>query len=209
LVVQRSTGNILVGNHRYMAAKAMGLTELPVLWIDVDDERAERILLADNRLSDLATYDDAGLAALLKELNITETGLKGTGYSVEELEELLAGLADEVDSEAEREDLTRLGILERDPVHVCERGQIWLVGKHVLFVMSPFTGWPHFKSYMEQSERDILVPWATPAVPLTERANGPYRLLMIQPDALMAGTLLDRFAGKYGEKTLTLVGKVT
>jgi ParB-like chromosome segregation protein Spo0J len=46
-VVQKSTGHILVGNHRWMAAKQSGLVEIPVFYVDVDDERAMRIALAD------------------------------------------------------------------------------------------------------------------------------------------------------------------
>lgn len=54
---QRSTGYILVGNHRVAAARRAGLDTIPVEWIDVDDELALRILLADNRSSDLAGYE--------------------------------------------------------------------------------------------------------------------------------------------------------
>ena len=58
LVVQRSTGHILVGNHRFRAAQAEQLPEVPVMFIDCDDDEAKRILLADNRTSDLGVYDD-------------------------------------------------------------------------------------------------------------------------------------------------------
>jgi len=88
LVVQRSTGFIVAGNHRYLAAKKCGINALPVLWVDVDDQTARRILLADNRTSDLATYDDEQLAALLREA-CTENDLLGTGYTDDDLEALI------------------------------------------------------------------------------------------------------------------------
>jgi ParB-like chromosome segregation protein Spo0J len=93
LVVQRSSGNVLAGNHRLAAAVALGIEKLPVLYLDVDDEAALRILLADNRTSDLATYDDRALAALLSEL-ATVGGLIGTGYDGDALDELLKDLAE-------------------------------------------------------------------------------------------------------------------
>ncbi len=68
IVVQRSTSFILAGNHRWKALKAAGATEVPVLWIDVDDEKARRIMLADNRVSDLGGYDPAALAVFVDEL---------------------------------------------------------------------------------------------------------------------------------------------
>jgi len=92
LVVQRSTGKILAGNHRYEVAKQEGFDALPVTWVDVDDETALRILLADNRTARLGSDNEAGLAELLAELAATDKGLAGTGYAPEELDDLLAGL---------------------------------------------------------------------------------------------------------------------
>lgn len=90
LIVQEGTGYILAGNHRYAAALDAGLTELPVYWVKVDADRARRILLVDNRTSDLATYDQAALVKLLDEAKETTVGLHGTGYEASDLEELRA-----------------------------------------------------------------------------------------------------------------------
>jgi hypothetical protein len=80
LVVQRATNMILVGNHRYRAAIEEGLTEMPVIWVDVDDAEARRLLLVDNRTTDLASYDDARLKVLLDLVKESDAGLSGTGY---------------------------------------------------------------------------------------------------------------------------------
>lgn len=89
VLVQRSTGYILAGNHRYQAAQAQGLARLPVLWLDVDDALALRILLADNRTSDLATNDEEVLRELLAQIAHTDGTLDGTGYSSADLARLL------------------------------------------------------------------------------------------------------------------------
>lgn len=94
IVAQRSTGRILAGNHRWKAAKAEGRNRVPVAWVDVDDDHALRILLADNRTNDVAGYDDALLAGLLAELN-ESCGLEGTGYKPEDLEQLLTEVSPE------------------------------------------------------------------------------------------------------------------
>lgn len=85
LIVQRSTRRVLAGNHRLYAARQEGIEQLPVIWVDVDDDAARRILLVDNRSNDVATYDAGKLEALLAELNVTEHGLAGTGYSAADL----------------------------------------------------------------------------------------------------------------------------
>ncbi len=89
VVAQKSTGHVLAGNHRLQAARQLGMTEVPVYWIDVDDTTARRILLADNRTNDLATYDDDILATLLADLASTDD-LLGTGYDGDDLDDLLA-----------------------------------------------------------------------------------------------------------------------
>lgn len=92
IIAQRSTGYILAGNHRYQAAIAAGADRIPVQWVDVDDAHALRILLADNRTNDVASYDDAALAELLTEL-AEDGGLTGTGYDGDDLDQLLNDLA--------------------------------------------------------------------------------------------------------------------
>lgn len=76
LVVQKSTGYVLAGNHRLLAAQQLGWETIDVVYIDVDDEHALRILLADNRTAERGTFDDAQLAAQLAAIR----DLKGTGY---------------------------------------------------------------------------------------------------------------------------------
>lgn len=94
IVVQESTKRILAGNHRWKAAQAVGYETVPVLFVDVDDEQARRILLVDNRVNDLATYDNDALLALLRELDASDHGLTGTGYNADDLA-LLASLDDD------------------------------------------------------------------------------------------------------------------
>lgn len=85
LIVQQSTGYILAGNHRYKAAVGLGYKTLPVHYLDVDDQQAKKILLADNYASDLAIWDDDLLRSLLDELD----DLDGTLFEeIPETEEL-------------------------------------------------------------------------------------------------------------------------
>lgn len=93
IIVQASTGHVIAGNHRLQAAIHAGATKVPIIELDVDDKTALRILLTDNRTSDIATNDDDALAALLRELNATPLGLDGTGYDTDDLDALLSDAA--------------------------------------------------------------------------------------------------------------------
>jgi hypothetical protein len=89
---QRSTGHIIFGNHRFEAAKQAGATEIPAIELDVDDERALRIMLVDNRSATFAENDNELLADILQHLSGTNMELAGTGFTPEYLDELLAQL---------------------------------------------------------------------------------------------------------------------
>lgn len=85
IVVQKSTKQILAGNHLWKAAKELGWTEIDVVEIDVDDIQAKKIVVADNRLADMGGYDEQALLDLLGEID-----LAGTGYVAADVDDLLA-----------------------------------------------------------------------------------------------------------------------
>jgi DNA modification methylase len=132
IVAQRSSGFILAGNGRYRAAVAEGLAEVPVYWVDCDDERAVRILLADNRTSDIAGYDDRQLAELLKELNALPGQLLGTGYDGEALDALLRELGEPEEPVVPDPGAQIDRAEELLAKWKVERGQLWLIGDHRL-----------------------------------------------------------------------------
>ncbi|MDY5785585.1 hypothetical protein [Corynebacterium sp.] len=65
--------------------------------VDVDEDRATRIVLADNRTADLGSYDTDELLGLLETV---DHDLDGTGYDYDDLE----GLSADVDDEPETGD---------------------------------------------------------------------------------------------------------
>jgi len=133
VIVQKSTGAILCGTHRWRAAHEKGYQQIPVTFIDVSDSQAVKIMLVDNRTARLGTDDNAALADLLQGLS-NDGGIQGTGYDQEALEQLIADLA--------QPDLGR----DKDPEAQIARadelaekwgtsnGQIWNVGQHRLMI---------------------------------------------------------------------------
>ena len=91
VILQRSTGHILVGNHRRHGVAELGGTLIPADYLDVDDTRAAAIVARDNRTSDLGGYDDHGLAALLQG---HPDVLPLSGYDAAGLEAILRAAAD-------------------------------------------------------------------------------------------------------------------
>ena len=117
LLVQRSTRRILAGAHRWRAAKLEGIKSVPVVWIEVNDAEALRILLADNRTNDLSGWDEDGLAKLLQDLS-ADGGLEGTGFGDTDLDELLQVSAASEFQDAEGDSSQPAGTRLSDPKQV-------------------------------------------------------------------------------------------
>lgn len=124
VIVRKSTGHILAGTHRWKAAQQAGLDEIPVTFVDVDAKTAKRIMLADNRTSDLATYDDSSLADLLRSIG----DLSGTGWTDDDLARLLADVAPIDVIEEEETSPVEINTLPS----IAKAGDLWLLGPHRL-----------------------------------------------------------------------------
>jgi DNA modification methylase len=129
VVVNTSTKHILAGNHRVMAAKALGWETVPVQWVDVTPEEELRILVVDNRTTRIGQDDTTKITDILAELANTPIGLDGTGYSAGALDALI----DSLTGTGEPEELLT------DPDEVpevvetrCQPGDLWILGSHRL-----------------------------------------------------------------------------
>lgn len=89
IVVQESTGFIVAGNHVYQAAHRLGWGKIAASVVPLDDDKAWRYLLDDNRASDLATYDRDTTIAALEALS-GEGKLEDTLWTVDDLDDLYA-----------------------------------------------------------------------------------------------------------------------
>jgi ParB-like chromosome segregation protein Spo0J len=91
IIIQRSTGYILAGNHTWKAARGLGWDSIDAVYVDVNETEAKKIILAANKTSDLGSYDNAELAKLLKSL---DGDLAGAVWTPGEADALLAMFAE-------------------------------------------------------------------------------------------------------------------
>ena len=118
--------NIIAGHGRVLAARKLGLEEVPcVLHDHLTETQRKAYILADNKMALNAGWDDEMLAIELGELGELGFDLELTGFSLEEIDALMPvevepGLTDE-DAVPEVQD---------DPVTV--EGDVWVLGNHRL-----------------------------------------------------------------------------
>jgi ParB-like chromosome segregation protein Spo0J len=61
-------GNLICGHGRLLACRELGMTEVPTVCLDhLTPAQARAFMIADNRLTEIATWDDRLLAEQLKD----------------------------------------------------------------------------------------------------------------------------------------------
>jgi DNA modification methylase len=127
MLVDENAG-ILAGQGRLLAARKLGLTEVPVIRFAYLSEAQKRAyILADNQIALQAGWDGALLAEELAWLRDERFDLDLIGFDATELERLLA-LADGEAASEEAED--EVPEPPEDPVS--RPGDLWVLGNHRL-----------------------------------------------------------------------------
>jgi DNA modification methylase len=120
---------IVAGHGRYEAATLLGIDKVPVILLDhLTPTQAKAYMLADNKLTDLSTWDDPKLAIHLKELSdlVLDFDIEAIGFEPPEIDlriQSLDSALEEVDDQFE---------LATGPV-VSRTGDLWLLGYHRLY----------------------------------------------------------------------------
>lgn len=71
-IICDKNGVIIAGHTRYAAAACLGLTEVPVIYSDMDDEKAKLFRIADNKLAEKSEYDEDALREELAALQLPD-----------------------------------------------------------------------------------------------------------------------------------------
>lgn len=124
VLIDRDNG-IIAGHGRVMAAKKLGMKEVPCIVADGwTDAQKKAYVIADNKLALNAGWDNATLALEFAELQELGFDLSLTGFSAQELAAInpieVAGLTDED------------AVPEAPEVPVTVLGDVWLLGNHRL-----------------------------------------------------------------------------
>ncbi|WP_439533464.1 ParB/Srx family N-terminal domain-containing protein [Polymorphobacter sp.] len=129
-VLVSDDGEIIAGHGRVMAAKLLGMTEVPTLALSHLSEAERRAyVLADNKLALNAGWDSEILAIELQGLIDLQFDIELTGFSLAEVDLVL-------DDVREADVATPSGPEDAVPGYpsqvVTRMGDIWLLGRHRL-----------------------------------------------------------------------------
>lgn len=123
-----SAGGLIAGHGRVMAARQLGMTEVPCIRLGHLSETQKRAyIIADNKLALNAGWDEQMLALEFRDLLAEGYDVALTGYALPDIDELVATL-----------DATPEGNSDADEVPaaheeaVTRPGDVWLLGQHRL-----------------------------------------------------------------------------
>lgn len=79
--------NLIAGHGRVMAAEALGMDSVPCVFVEgLTDEQRRAYILADNKLAELAEWDNVLVASELSELEQAGFDISLTGFELGEME---------------------------------------------------------------------------------------------------------------------------
>ena len=119
-------GNVIAGHGRLLAAHQLGMYEVPTIRLDhLTEAQVTAFMIADNRLTEIAVWDDHVLAEQLKTLSEVDLDfdLEVTGFTMGEIDLRIEGLS----TVEGKEDLAdKLPPLPAGPP-VTKPGDLWLL----------------------------------------------------------------------------------
>lgn len=194
---------VLAGNHTLKAIRNLAQdhpddprwSSVLTYVIDVDNDRATRIVAADNRTAELGHTDDALLAELLADL---DGDLAGTAYTEDDLAALpdpdqIPDGSDDSGEPGERgngEAVELWGTTVGEPDITPEPGSVWRLGIHTLVVAD--VNKQHALYTPHLTEDAWLYPYPSLLAPYASALDAR-PVVMVQPSTYLAGWLLTKW----------------
>ena len=124
-VLIKADGSVIDGHLRLKAARAAGITEIPVLIADdMTDEQIKAFRISVNRMAELADWDLDLLTKELEEMKALDIDLELTGLDADFIDQLVGN---------DRQGLTDPDEIPDPPEEpITKLGDLWIMGEHRL-----------------------------------------------------------------------------
>ncbi len=125
-----ANGKVIAGHGRLLACQHLGWTEVPTITLDhLTEAQASAYMIADNRLTEISTWDDALLAQQFLQLSAADLdfSLDVTGFEIGQIDLLIENTVEPLKPDA-ADEVPAVG--DGPPVTVL--GDVWHLGPHRL-----------------------------------------------------------------------------
>lgn len=124
-VIVNSNMTVIGGHQRLKILKELGYIDVECVIVDLDPNKEKALNIALNKIS--GDWDNDKLEELLSELKQTDIDMDVTGFSFDEVENILKETLDSKEDDFEVEET--LNEIEQP---VTKLGDVWILGKHRL-----------------------------------------------------------------------------
>lgn len=161
---------VVAGHGRILACQELGLREVPTISLGhLTEAQAKAFLIADNRLTENATWDDRLLAQQFKMLSEVELdfSLEVTGFEMGEIDLLIEGMTPAPEGEDDPAD----AIPESSTMPVTKTGDLWWLGPHRILCGSALDA-AAYAALMEDKQAGMIFIDPPYNVPIEGHASG-------------------------------------
>jgi DNA modification methylase len=163
--------NVIAGHGRLLACKLLGITEVPTLCLEyLTPAQIRAFMIADNRLTEIASWDDRLLAEQLKELSLLDLDfdIEVTGFEMGEIDLRILSLEDEPDPADDPADAVP-ELPARPPIS--KVGDLWHLGRHCVLCGNALER-PEFETLMGEERATVVFTDPPYNVPIDGHASG-------------------------------------
>ncbi|MFZ1011541.1 MAG: DNA methyltransferase [Candidatus Sulfotelmatobacter sp.] len=150
-----SDNTVVAGHGRVLAARLLGIAELPTISLNhLTETQLKAFMVADNRLAENSVWDDRLLAEQLKFLSEVELdfSLDVTGFEVGEIDVIIEGMEPAVEGENDPAD----ALPESEyAIRVSQPGDLWLLGRHRIYCGNSLNG-SSYSALMDGRRADMV-----------------------------------------------------
>ena len=110
IVARREDKMVIAGHTRLKAAKQLGLDTVPVRYLDLDPADAKMLALADNKIGEIADWDNDELDRIINDLSLSAEDMEDLGWSQSDLDGFFEPVFDSQEEPKEEIDIKDLDL---------------------------------------------------------------------------------------------------
>lgn len=148
-VIVNSNMTVIGGHQRLKVLKELGYTEVECVVVDLDQKKEKALNIALNKIS--GDWDNDKLEELLAELKQTDIDMDITGFSFDEVDEILKDITG-----SKEDDFDLDQALDEIEEPISKRGDVWILGKNRL-MCGDSTQKEDVMHLMNSQEADMLL----------------------------------------------------
>ena len=134
IIARKEDGEVIAGHTRLEAAKQLQLKEIPVRYLDLDPVDAHLLALADNKLGEVAEWDDLKLKDIFEKESFAVDDLFIAGFDAGALDDIIDSELPDLDFQGDNsiggEELTEADLMPVNVEPMTKTGEAVDIGKH-------------------------------------------------------------------------------